>query len=304
MKLNTTFLFRCRFLLSLIFTFSNLSGVPHLLSQTPLPPNGVELSPGLFIDKSEITNINWLEYLYYLNKDSSSLHYQQALPDTNVWLTSGDTIRWKHYLRYSGYRQYPVVGISYQQAVNYCRWRSAVVNDRLKKENTGITFEYHFRLPSEKEWMEAAYGNLNPTEFPFGYKNIHGENSLKIKEAKHYYRKVNTTISYKDFRNELKLFLAEEKEPVFNLMKKFRNYFPYGAYAPLDTFDKKVPENTIGLHHMIGNVSEMIIESGISKGGSWYHFMEESDIQSRQFYNSPASWLGFRCVCEKVTPAD
>jgi len=61
-----------------------------------------------FIDETEIANIHWLEYLFYLRQDSGHNPdlYQQALPDTNVWvkeLSFNDPYR-DHYLRYPGFR--------------------------------------------------------------------------------------------------------------------------------------------------------------------------------------------------------
>lgn len=264
----------------------------------PQPPNGIELSPNLFIDKTEISNINWLEYLFYLKRDSSNITYVRALPDTSVWLSLGDTTRWKYYLREPSYTNHPVVGVSHQQAIDYCHWRSTAVNSMVRKEHPETKFQYYFRLPAESEWMAAAYGKLNPTEFPYGHERIRGTSSLKLRDSKKYYEKANTTKTYNDFRLEVKKFINEKNEPVFNVMKTFKEYFPYGTYAPINVSDKKGPVNTLGLHHMIGNVAEMVLENNVSKGGSWFHFLEESDIQSRQRYNAPSAWLGFRCVCE------
>ncbi|HET9054495.1 MAG TPA: SUMF1/EgtB/PvdO family nonheme iron enzyme, partial [Cyclobacteriaceae bacterium] len=125
----------------------------------PTPPNCVWLYGNLFIDKTEIANIHWLEYLYHLKNDSSESVYKMALPDTTVWLSFQDTLRFQHYLRYPGYRYFPVVGITHKQAVDYCKWRSQAVNMKRKaelKETKQVVFS--FRLPSEKEWTFAAAG--------------------------------------------------------------------------------------------------------------------------------------------------
>ena len=52
---------------------------------------------------------------------------------------------------------------------------------------------------------------------------------------------------------------------------------------------------------MLGNVSEMVIEEGISKGGSWRNRIEGCRVGKDLEYNKPTAWLGFRCVCIKQT---
>jgi formylglycine-generating enzyme len=86
-----------------------------------------------FMDETEIANIHWLEYLTAIQKDSSQEFYESALPDTNVWkneLAFNDTYVLQ-YLRYPGFRQYPVVGVSWEQANDYAAWRTGAVNNDL-----------------------------------------------------------------------------------------------------------------------------------------------------------------------------
>jgi formylglycine-generating enzyme required for sulfatase activity len=62
-----------------------------------------------------------------------------------------------YYFQHPAYRNYPVVGVSYEQAVNFCKWRTKMVlkYDSLRKHplyKKGI----EYRLLSEKEWEQIA----------------------------------------------------------------------------------------------------------------------------------------------------
>ena len=88
-----------------------------------------------FMDETEVRNIDWREYLYWLQRvhPESPAVYQAALPDTNVWrkeLAYNEPFL-DTYLRHASYSEYPVVGVSWIQANNYCQWRTDRVNERI-----------------------------------------------------------------------------------------------------------------------------------------------------------------------------
>ncbi|MGY5354366.1 gliding motility lipoprotein GldJ [Wenyingzhuangia sp. IMCC45467] len=85
-----------------------------------------------YIDDSEVSNKEYLIYLDWLAKvfpkdNPKYKHiYTAALPDTTVWRNplGSDGNLPKTYLRHRAYENYPVVGVSWLQANDYCKWRT------------------------------------------------------------------------------------------------------------------------------------------------------------------------------------
>ena len=88
-----------------------------------------------YMDETEIRNIDWREYLYWLRRvyPNNPEVFNAALPDTLVWrneLAYNEPFL-ENYLRHAAYAEYPVVGVSWVQATDYCKWRTDRVNERI-----------------------------------------------------------------------------------------------------------------------------------------------------------------------------
>ena len=102
------------------------------------------------IDQYEVSNKKYRDYTHWLEqlaKDTSvqdtkaKESYKQmaikALPDTTVWkeaLGYNDPMI-DGYFRAKAYNNYPVVGVTWTQANNYCRWRTDRANEPALKAN-------------------------------------------------------------------------------------------------------------------------------------------------------------------------
>lgn len=88
-----------------------------------------------YIDETEIKNVDYREYLHWISRvfiDYPEV-YRSALPDTLVWrsrLAYNEPLV-EYYFRHPAYNEYPVVGVSWKQANDYCQWRTDRVNENL-----------------------------------------------------------------------------------------------------------------------------------------------------------------------------
>lgn len=97
-----------------------------------------------YMDETEVTNMMYLEYLDWIKRvyppsdENFRSIYNGALPDTLVWRNrlGYNEVMTENYLRHPGYAEYPVVGVSWIQAVEFANWRTDRVNE-LNLEKAG-----------------------------------------------------------------------------------------------------------------------------------------------------------------------
>lgn len=220
-------------------------------------------------------------------------------PDTTCWVNdfpnSDNEMYLRNYFSNPVYNDYPVVGVTWEQANAFCAWRT----DFLLKGLSGqAKYVQRYRLPSEAEWEYAARGK-DGTEFPWenqDVKNGDGCFYANFKPDRGNYTKDGNLITSKT-----------------------------GIYSP----------NSHGLYDMAGNVAEwtstIYTEAGVEamndlnpkleynaatedpyrlkkksvRGGSWKD--PESFIRSAwrswEYQNQPRAYIGFRCVRSLASPS-
>lgn len=213
-------------------------------------------------------------------------------PDTTCWVNDFPNAENETYMRMyfsnAAYNDYPVVGVTWEQANAFCAWRTEYL---LKGLGPDARFVQRYRLPTEAEWEYAARGKAQ-NEFPW-------ENE--------------------DVASGKGCFFANFKPDRGNYTKDGNLITSRaGIYSA----------NSNGLFDMAGNVAEwtstIFTEAGIEamndinpqlaynaakedpyrlkkksvRGGSWKD--PESYIRSAwrtyEYQNQPRSYIGFRCV--------
>lgn len=98
-------------------------------------PRRVTVS-SFYMDETEVSNIDYREYVYWTQRVFAANYpqvWRNTLPDTMCWreeLAANEPYV-ETYFRFPSYDDYPVVGVSWIQANEYCKWRSDRVNEML-----------------------------------------------------------------------------------------------------------------------------------------------------------------------------
>ncbi|PLW96911.1 MAG: gliding motility lipoprotein GldJ [Marinilabiliales bacterium] len=107
----------------------------RVLGEYDNAPRRVTIS-SFYMDETEVANVDYLEYLHWLSRifgqDFPQI-IEDALVDTLVWrekLAYNEPLV-ENYLRHPAYRNYPVVGVDWVQAMNFCTWRTDRVNEMI-----------------------------------------------------------------------------------------------------------------------------------------------------------------------------
>ena len=89
-----------------------------------------------YMDETEVSNTDYREYLYWVANTFGETYpevWRRALPDTLVWreeLAFNEPLV-ETYFRHPSYDDYPVVGINWNQANEYAKWRTDRVNEMI-----------------------------------------------------------------------------------------------------------------------------------------------------------------------------
>jgi sulfatase modifying factor 1 len=247
----------------------------------------------------EYGEVNELNQLHSVRRysDRSQFIVEETInvyPDTLVWIHDyayayNEPLA-ENYFWHPAYDDYPVVGVTWGQAVAFNAWRTQIMNEWRQKEDQ--TYIQKFRLPSEAEWEYAARGGRNLAPYPWGGPYI---------------------------RNEQGCVLANFKPMRGDYVEDANAYTaPVESYSP----------NDYGLYQMSGNVAEWTntafdetvydfafdlapdyvyhakvddppaLHRKVTRGGSWKDigYYCQTGTRSYEYSDTAKAFIGFRSV--------
>lgn len=225
---------------------------------TSIPVRKAEVS-SFFMSATEVTNAEWK--VFY--QDMIKLHgkksaKQNYYPDTALWLSefpySYNAPMAENYFSHAKFSEYPVVGITWDQANAYCDWKTNKLNDLFRKIGEDISVQ--FALPTEEQWEYGAKSYLSDQQYHkrSSYPWPDGNLSDQLNQV------ANTGIIY-DINNII-----------------LKNYADDGCLYTCQV--ASYPPNIRGLYDMGGNVSEWMQDPG----HSWSYYTQT--IQTKKLHTS------------------
>jgi putative lipoprotein len=235
--------------------------------------------------------------------DFLNTYIVNVYPDTTCWINdfpnANNELYSRLYFASHVYDDYPVVGVSWEQANAFCAWRTEYL---MKGLGGQARFVQRYRLPTEIEWEYAARGKEGN---PFPWETDQEQDVKKNGKGCFY---ANFKPDEGDYTQDGNLITSR-----------------VGTYGA----------NSNGLFDMAGNVAEwtgtVYTEAGVAamadinpqlkynaakedpyllkrksvRGGSWKDPLSyiRSAWRTWEYQNQPRSFIGFRCVRSKAGTA-
>ena len=233
-----------------------------------------------YIYQTEVKNIDYQEFIADLKKKGDQEKLLVALVDSTKWnLKSGKNSAYEtYYHSHPAYSQFPVVNVSHEAAILYCKWLSEKYDEKY-----GTKGRFLFRLMEKAEYVRVSRGDSDATyswgthslrndkgQLMCNHAQLSGENIHRNREKNTYEIRfnnaVNGVISYAD------------------VLAAAKSYWP----------------NQFKVYNLNGNAGEMIRDKGVAMGGSWQDPGYDVRIESEFLYEGPNPFTGFRVVITDV----
>lgn len=218
-------------------------------------------------------------------------------PDTTCWINdfpnSYNDPYLLNYFSHPAYNAHPVVGVSWQQAMAFCHWRTMYLNQSLAQRGQKVL---DYRLPTEAEFELAARGKQPKGRFPWKSNKTNTEGgcyyaNFKVAEGGYPQDGHMTTAKVASYpANAYGLF-----DMAGNVAEWTSSNWSESAYQDMNDLNPS-------LHSKINHSDFYINKRKVVKGGSWKDAARFIEVNARsyEYLNETRSFIGFRCVRSQI----
>ena len=216
-------------------------------------------------------------------------------PDTTVWVNdfanSYNEPYMRMYFSHPGYNDYPVVGVSWEQATAFCEWRTMYY--RMGQDKRPIE---NFRLPTEAEWEFAARNGRTENKYPW---DVDGTTDAKdcfmanFKPGEGNYTKDGSLIPAR---------VGTYVPNRYGIYDMAGNVSEWTSTAYTESGAKMMNDVNPQYKYDAAKEDPYAVKKKVVKGGSWKDIARNirADLRDSEFQNQPRSYIGFRCVRTQI----
>lgn len=257
------------------------------------PPGAVRIKTNLYLDETEVSNFSYLEFLYWQNRVYPN-KYHEYLPDSMSW-NEEDTLDSpfvEYYMRHTAYRDYPVVGVSYEQAKAFAKWRSDRVMEFVLIREGIIKFHRYSQNEDSiftiEKYFNGKYAGIKPHPKLKWYPEFTLPDSATYFMALNEYDSVYPIIKGKKLKYKFQTNLCNCIENKNNIVKLDK----YDFFIRIYPYSNK----KIRFYNLRGNVRELTNIKGLAFGGS---YLDSCNTNKNLIstYDSTDVHTGFRNMC-------
>ena len=267
----------------------------------------------LYASEQELTNKDYWSFMEYLRKNGYDDLYNKYYQDISEYDEVSKSlmsryhyspINWKELdskAKKNDLLNYPALDFTYEAAKAYNEWMTIQYNGNEKRKYKKVLF----RLPTRDEWTMAALGyktfqswklEENIVEAKLrGHKSPSEKFDLSKNEIKYPWG-LNSWEMRNSISNKFDCYLANVNTGEKITCKAGIKGDGFSFTSPAQTYFA----NQLGLYDVIGNVAEMIDESGVAMGGSWNDEPENASITSSYEYEESDIKVGMRLFMEII----
>ena len=224
--------------------------------------------------------------------DFLNTYIVNVYPDTTCWVNdfpnSNNETYLKLYFSHPNYDNYPVVGVSWEQANAFCAWRTSYLIKGLGAQAKWIQ---RYRLPSEAEWEYAARGK-NGNRFPWEQNDTKSDEGCyyaNYKPGEGNYTKDGSLITSK-----CGIFSANSN----GLYDMAGNVAEWTSTVYTESGVLQMNDINPDLQYRAAKEDPYSMKKKAVRGGSWKDPVRyiQGATRSYEYQNESRSYIGFRCV--------
>ena len=211
-------------------------------------------------------------------------------PDTAAWMrdfqyTYNDP-KMRMYFSHGAYSQYPVVGVTWEQAAAFANWRTKLYF------GTTLTKGEEFRLPTEAEWEYAARGGRELALYPWGGNYVRDSKGCYLANFK------PTRAGFGNDSGEATVKVGSYAPNNYGLYDMAGNVSEWTSTAYGGANNMVVSEFNPNYQYNAKNDDPDILKRKVVKGGSWKDiaYYLQCGVKTHQYQHESRPYIGFRCV--------